>query len=129
MGRPSKWYQMGPFTVFDTETTGMSPVSDRIVEIAAVRIEPDGGRSAFQSLVNPLRSIPPGAVATHHITEEMVAPAPTFREVGARFLEFAKGSQLVAHNARFDLAFLQESLNREGLPLWDGKTIDTIRII
>jgi DNA polymerase III epsilon subunit family exonuclease len=119
---------MGPFTVFDTETTGMSPTTDAIVEIAALRIDTDGERSTFQSLVNPLRPISYRAATVHGITDDMVANAPTFRDVAPEFLEFAKDSELVAHNARFDLAFLQESLNREGLPLWTGKTLDSIRI-
>ncbi len=124
-----KWWEKGPFTVFDTETTGMSPTGDRIVEIAAVRVELDGSRSEFQSLVNPCRPIPFQAARVHRITDDMVAFAPTFREVGRDFIAFAEGSQLVAHNARFDLGFLQESLNREGLPLWNGQTLDSIRII
>ena len=124
-----KWFQLGPFTVFDVETTGMSPVNDRIVQIAAVRIDRDGTLSRFQSFVNPGRSIPAGVVRVHHITDEMVCNAPHFLRAGRDFLEFAKDSTLVAHNARFDLGFLQESLNRTGLPLWKGKTIDTLRLV
>ena len=123
------WREKGPFTVFDTETTGMSSERDRIVEIAAVRVEVDGSRSEFHSLVNPCRSIPYRAVRVHHITDGMVSYAPTFREVGEAFMMFAEGSHLVAHNARFDLGFLQESLSREGLPVWRGKTIDSIKIV
>lgn len=125
-GNPREWFDLGPFTVFDVETTGMSPASDMIVEIAAQRIETDGTGARFQSLVNPKRSIPPQASRVHRITDDMVAGQPGFLTVGQKFLEFAAGSTLVAHNARFDLGFLQESLNREGLKLWDGKTMDTI---
>ena len=59
----------------------------------------------------------------------MVADAPRFSEVGRAFLEFAAESTLVAHNAYFDLGFLQESLARTGLPLWKGKTLDSLRIV
>lgn len=125
----NKWHELGPFTIFDLETTGMSPKSDRIVEIAAVRIESDGSRTRFHSLVNPQRSIPYHVSRIHNITDEMVSAAPIFPQVGKEFLEFSDASTLVAHNARFDLAFLQESLNRERLMLWSGKTMDSIPII
>jgi len=120
------WYELGPFTVFDVETTGLSPRSDRMVELAAVRIDRDGTRSEFHTLLNPGRPIPAGATRIHHITDDMVAEAPHFPRVGLSFLKFIDGSTLVAHNARFDLGFLQESLHRGGMPLWRGRTMDTI---
>lgn len=122
------WYELGPFTVFDFETTGMSPVNDRAVELAALRIDTDGEENVFHSLVDPGRAIPPGVVAIHHITDDMVRGAPRFAEVAKGFLEFAADSTLVAHNAIFDLGFLQEGLARCGLPLWKGKTIDSLRL-
>ncbi len=124
-----KWFELGPFTVFDVETTGMSPLSDRVVEIAARRIELDGSESIFHTLVNPRRAIPERVSAIHHITDEMVTGAPVFSNAALAFLEFAAGSTLVAHNARFDLAFLQEGLARCGLPLWKGKTLDSLRLV
>jgi DNA polymerase III epsilon subunit family exonuclease len=123
------WHELGPFTIFDLETTGRSPVYHRIVELAALRIERDGTLTRYQSLVNPGCLIPRDATAIHHITDEMVAGAPTFSRAGREFLEFAKNSTLVAHNARFDLGFLQESLARTGLPLWQGRTLDTLRLL
>ena len=122
-----KWFELGPFTVFDVETTGMSPVNDRIVEIAALRIDKDGHETRYQSLVNPGCTIPQKVIRVHGITNEMVADQPRFTQVGYDFLELAEDSILVAHNARFDLGFLQESLARSGLPLWKGKTMDTLR--
>ena len=118
-----------PLVFFDLETTGMSPTEDRIVELAAVRIERDGEVTRYQSLINPGRPIPGRATAVHHISDGMVADAPRFSEVGRAFLEFAAESTLVAHNAYFDLGFLQESLARTGLPLWKGKTLDSLRIV
>ncbi len=126
---PSRWHELGPFTVFDVETTGMSAVSHRIIEIAAVRIECDGSRSAFQSLVHPGCAIPGTITRLTRIDNSMVADAPHFARIGHSFLSFAEGTTLVAHNAGFDLAFLQESLSRSGLPLWQGKTMDTIRLL
>ena len=122
------WHELGPFTVFDVETTGMSPVRDRIVEIAALRIDCDGKESRFSSLVNPGCRIPYAVSRIHHITDDMVVDAPCFETVGAEFFRFAEGSTLVAHNARFDLSFLQESLARCGLPVWDGRAMDSIRL-
>ena len=128
MDKINNWYELGPFTVFDVETTGMSARNNRIVEIAALHIECDGEISRYESLVNPGCSIPPQAMRVHRITNEMVAQAPSFRDVAFEFLKFVDKSTLVAHNARFDLAFLQESLVRCGLAQWKGKTMDSIRI-
>ena len=125
----TRWHELGPFTVFDVETTGLKPAVDRIVELAAVRMECDGTIRRFGSLINPGRRIPVGVIQIHHITDEMVADAPCFAAVGAEFIDFAAGSTLVAHNARFDLGFLHESLARNGMPLWRGKTIDSVRLL
>lgn len=124
-----KYYELGPFTLFDVETTGMSAVNDRIVEIAALRVDLDGTISRYQTLVNPNCHISSRVSRVHHIVDDMVKDAPHFRQVGYEFLEFARNSTLVAHNARFDLAFLQESLSRNGLPLWQGKTMDSIALL
>ncbi len=123
------WHKMGPFTVFDLETTGLSPSRDRIIEIGAVRVDADGTLSRFSTLVNPSMSISPRLTAITGITNEMVASAPHFSDVGYRFLDFCRNSKLVAHNARFDLGFLQESLARCGLPLIKGGAYDSIVII
>lgn len=123
-----KWYELGPFTLWDTETTGMSPRYHRIVEIAAIRVECDGTRRTFQTLIHPEQKIPYGAMCVHGIRDCDVANAPKFHEIAPQFMAFAQGSTLVAHNARFDLGFLQESLTRCGLPPWDGKAMDSIPV-
>ncbi|MBR2633272.1 MAG: 3'-5' exonuclease [Lentisphaeria bacterium] len=122
------WCSQGPFSIFDIETTGMSPVNDRIVELAAVRVECDGSLRHFSYLVNPGRHIPARATQVHNITDEMVKNAPFFEDIAEEFLDFISGSRLVAHNAIFDLSFIQESFFRGGFPLWDGKTIDTVKL-
>lgn len=98
-----------PFTVFDTETTGLDPAKGhRIVEIAGVRVE-NGvilEEAAFTSFVNPERDIPWEAKQVNHISEEDVAGAPGIMTVLPSFLSFAQGSILVAHNAQFDMNFL-----------------------
>ena len=127
--KPSRWHELGPFTVFDVETTGMSPVNDRIVEIAAIRVDIDGIHSRFHSLVKPGIRIPDEVIRIHRITNEMVGKSPSFPNVGKDFMAFVQDSILVAHNGRFDLAFLQESLSRHGIALWNGRTMDSITII
>lgn len=98
------------FTVFDVETTGLDPrQGHRILEIAGVRVE--GGRilaeSAFCAFVNPERAIPWDAKQVNNIRDEDVADADTIDTVLPAFLRFAEGSVLVAHNAGFDLSFLE----------------------
>lgn len=126
---PNQWHKLGPFTVFDIETTGMSPTLDRIVEIAAIRVDIDGIESRFHSLIDPQCVISEQVIRVHGITNEMVRSCKSFRDVGIEFTTFASNSTLVAHNARFDLSFLQESLYRSGHQLWKGKTLDSIPII
>ncbi len=123
------WHASGPYTVFDLETTGMSPVHDRIIEIGAVRIGTDGTLSRFETLVNPRVPIQSKIAAITGITNEMVAEAPVFDEVGLNFLDFIRGSKLVAHNARFDLAFLQESLSRSGFPVMEHGAFDSLSLV
>lgn len=99
-----------PLTVFDTETTGLDPrKGHRIVEIAGVRIE-NGiilEERTFSTFVNPERDIPWEAKQVNKIDDSDVANAPTIMTVLPEFLEFAKGSILVAHNAQFDMGFLE----------------------
>lgn len=98
-----------PLTVFDIETTGLDPKSGhRIIEIAGVRIE-NGTilERPFLSFVNPEREIPLAARQVNKISDEDVKNAPGIEVVLPEFLEFAKGSILVAHNASFDFSFLE----------------------
>ena len=92
----------------------MSPVYDRAVELAALRVAPDGSTKAFQSLINPHRSIPPGVTAIHHITDAMVAGAPAFAEIAPKVAELLRGRVFVAHNVSFDWRMLRGEM--PGLP-------------
>ncbi|TSC58196.1 MAG: DNA polymerase III subunit epsilon [Candidatus Peregrinibacteria bacterium Greene0416_19] len=99
-----------PLTVFDVETTGLDPKKGhRIVEIAGVRLENGTLRtdSVFVEMVNPEREIPWEARQVNKISDQEVAGAPTIEQVLPRFLDFAGGSILVAHNAQFDYGFLE----------------------
>jgi len=97
------------FTIFDVETTGLDPRrGHKIIELAALRIE-DGKiltDAPFNSFVNPERTIPTEAAQINHIRNEDVLGAPTIDQVLPMFLDFAQDSLLVAHNAAFDMGFL-----------------------
>ena len=95
------------YTLFDLETTGVSCRSDDVVEISALRVRGGAVVNSFSSLVNPGRHIPGAASQVNHITDEMVAGAPTMEEVLPEFLVFIGEDVLVGHNiARFDMKFL-----------------------
>ena len=115
------------YVVFDTETTGLDPERDEIVQLAAVRLV-NGRRvesEVFETLVDPGRAIPPGSTDVHGITEAMVRGAPGIAEAGARFHRFARGAVLVAHNAPFDLAFLRRHEPGIGAS-FDHPVLDTV---
>ncbi|MGZ3651605.1 MAG: exonuclease domain-containing protein [Bdellovibrionota bacterium] len=95
------------FAAFDTETTGLRPHSEFLVEVAAVRFNLEtGAKEYFQSLINPGVPIPWQATNVHGITDAMVAGAPTLEKVLPAFFQFIEGAIPVAHNAPFDLGFL-----------------------
>lgn len=103
--------------IFDTETTGFSPVHDRLVEVGGVRIR--GGQILEEKtwLINPQRSIPFYARRVHTITRDMVRHEPTFAEIYPEFLEFIRGAVLIAHNAPFDVRFITAEAERHNLPI------------
>lgn len=115
------------FVVFDTETTGLTPSVDEIVQIAAVRLV--NGRKIegeqFETLVDPQRRIPASSTAIHGITDAMVVGAPTIAQAGAQFHRFAAGAVLVAHNAPFDMEFLRRHEAAIGAR-FDHPVLDTV---
>ena len=105
----------GPRTVFlDLETTGLSPRDDAITEIGAVIVDEDGERREWSTLVRPHRPIPPAVARMTGITNEMVRDAPAFAAVADELATLLEDAVLVAHNARFDYAFLKQAFAREG---------------
>jgi len=116
------------FTVVDLETTGATPGFAKITEIGAVRLE--GGREVdtFSALVNPGVPIPAMITGITGIDDETVAGAPPIDVVLAKFVDFAAHSVLVAHNAPFDLGFLDYELGRLRRQTFPRPALDTLRL-
>ena len=115
------------FVVFDIETTGFSPVENRIIEIGAVKV--CGGKivDRFSSFVNPEVPIPFEIEKLTGITDDMVMGAEKIETVLPQFLAFCEGCMLVAHNASFDMSFIMENCDRQGIA-HDFTYIDTVGI-
>ena len=116
------------YTVFDTETTGLNPgEGDEIIQIGATRIVAGKLRreDVFDQLVDPQRSIPEAGIPIHGITPEMVQGAPTIAAVLPAFHAFAQETVLVAHNAAFDMRFLELKQRSTGI-VFDQPVLDTL---
>mgnify|MGYP001316458457 CR=1 FL=1 len=118
------------YTVFDTETTGLSPSQgDQIIQIGATRIV--NGRllksDAFEQLIDPKRHIPESTIPIHGITPEMVRGKPSIGEVLPAFHAYAADTILVAHNAAFDMRFLQMQEQATGVR-FDQPVLDTLML-
>ena len=102
-----------PLASIDLETTGVNPGTDRIVEIAIVKILPDGTRSVKRKLINPEMPIPKTSSDIHGITDEMVKDAPTFRQVAHELKQVLDGCDIAGYNSnRFDIPVLMEEFLR-----------------
>ncbi len=117
--------------IFDTETTGLDAQADRIIEIGAVELEnrfPTG--RTFHVYINPDgRPIHPDAQAVHGISIDVLKDKPVFAQVAEEFVAFSSGAKLVAHNASFDIAFINAEFARLSMPAVTTELIvDTLTI-
>ncbi|MEW9033469.1 MAG: PolC-type DNA polymerase III, partial [Planifilum fimeticola] len=120
--------QEDTYVVFDVETTGLSAVHDTIIELAAVKVRGGEIVDRFSSFANPRRKLTSTITELTGITDEMLEGAPEVGEVLQRFLDFVGDSVLVAHNARFDMGFLQMGVQRLGLDSITNPVIDTLEM-
>ena len=117
--------------VWDTETTGFDPESgDRLVEIGAVELHnhmPTG--SVYHQYINPERPMPQEAYAVHGLGDEFLADKPVFKTIARDFLEFIGDAKIVAHNAKFDMRFINAELKWIGIsPIPASQSLDTLEI-
>ncbi|OYV37937.1 MAG: DNA polymerase III subunit epsilon [Acidocella sp. 20-61-6] len=120
---------MSRSVLFDTETTGLDPLTgDRVIEIAAIELINDlPTENQFHALLDPERDIPTESTRVHGITNFHVEGKPKFAEIADRMLEFFGDSKLVAHNAPFDFGFIDAELARIGKPaLGYDRMVDTL---
>ena len=115
------------FVVFDIETTGLSFVNDKIIEIGAVRYRNGKITDRFDTFVNPGTEIPEEIVKLTSITNEMVSDAPGMKDAMTAFLGFCKDDVLVAHNASFDTTFIRAACNSLGIE-FKNTYIDTYAV-
>ncbi len=117
--------------VFDTETTGLDPKKgDRVVEIGAVELVnhiPTG--QVFHEYIDPERDMPIEAFNVHGLSEEFLTGKPKFADIAGRFLDFIADARLIAHNASFDMNFVNYELVQLGhVVIADEEVIDTLQI-
>ncbi len=107
-----------PLAFIDLETTGVNLSSDRIIEIAIVKIMPDGTKQVKRKILNPQIPIPQGSSDIHGFTDEMVKDSPTFKGVANELKQFIDTSDLSGYNSnRFDIPLLMEEFLRAGIQI------------
>ena len=114
------------FTAFDTETTGLKPINSTIIEIGAVKFDRSGIIGSWAELFNPGHSLPEEITSITHITDEMLSDKPPLKQRIKDFLSFLGDSIIVAHNAQFDIDFLNSECAKNGLKRTNNDFIDTL---
>ncbi len=113
------------FVVFDIETTGFSPIKNKIIEIGAVKVRNGEILERFSEFINPEVPIPYRITKLTSITDDMVIDAPTREVIIPRFVEFCKDAVLVGHNVGFDISFINQNCKELGIDV-DYTTVDTL---
>lgn len=116
--------------VLDTETTGLSPKDGhRIIEIAAIELEGRKvSRRHFHHYLDPEREVDEDAARVHGFTWDMLRGRAKFADIAGSFLEFIKDAELMAHNAPFDMSFINHELGLLGLPPLRNPVVDTLKL-
>jgi DNA polymerase III subunit epsilon len=105
-----------PIAFIDLEATGVNLSTDRIVEVAIIKVMQDGSRQVKRKLINPEMPIPQQVIDIHGITDEMVKSAPTFKQAGNELKQFIEGCDLGGYNSnRYDIPLLMEEFLRAGM--------------
>lgn len=117
----------GEFTVFDIETTGLSKINDKIIEIGAVKIKNNCIIDKFETFINPEIPIPSFITKLTGINDSMVKSAPTIEEILPDFIKFISGTVLVAHNANFDVSFIKTKAKNLNIEIYNP-VIDTVEL-
>ena len=115
----------GTYVVFDLETTGFSSAKDKIIEIGAVKVENGEITDKYSTFVNPKIPIPFRITQLTSITDEMVMESPEIEIILPQFLKFVGDAVLVAHNASFDVSFIEENCRQQGIEP-DFTSVDTV---
>ena len=115
----------GTYVVFDLETTGFSSIKDKIIEIGAVKVENGVITDKFSTFVNPKVPIPFEITNLTGITDDMVMEAPDIETILPQFLEFVGDAVLVAHNASFDVSFIEQNCRYQDITP-DFTSVDTV---
>ncbi|MEK4083647.1 PolC-type DNA polymerase III [Psychrobacillus sp. FSL K6-1415] len=116
------------YIVFDVETTGLSATYDKIIELAAVKMQNGNIIDKFERFVNPHHALSATTIELTGITDEMVRNAPEIEQVIKDFYEFIGDGIIVAHNASFDMGFLYEGYRRTGIEHFNHPVIDTLEL-
>ncbi|NHN28343.1 PolC-type DNA polymerase III [Paenibacillus agricola] len=116
------------YVIFDIETTGLSIINNKIIELAGVRMKDGKELDRFSSFINPHVKIPYNIQQLTNITDDMVVDAPELEDVLPKFIEFIGDCVLVAHNARFDMGFIHENCKRLGIPKVTNPSLDTVEL-
>ena len=116
------------FTFIDVETTGLSPRSARVCELAAISFRGRDRLGSMAELINPGMPIPPEVSRIHGITDAMVKDSPRFDRVVLKLVDMLESSVIVAHNAEFDLGFLRAECERSWAKIPDRPVVDTLAL-
>lgn len=120
--------QSAVYVVFDIETTGLSVMNNKIIELAGVKMQDNKEIGRFSTFINPHEDIPYNIQQLTNITNDMVKDAPELEPQLREFIDFIEDAILVAHNARFDMGFIQAACKRHGLPEVKNPVLDTLEL-